>query len=88
MSIIIRTRDGKEFATPHLWEDILSSLQEEVWIPIWELPTDNEDEPCTTLIRSTDIVSISATTDEDRIALHGILDWANRYGGNEYGSGN
>lgn len=88
MSIIIRTRDGKEFVTPYLWEDLLSCLQEEVWIPIWELPTDDDDEPCTTLIRSTDIVSISATTDEDRIRLHGILDWANRYGGNEYGPGN
>ena len=88
MSIIIRTRDGKEFVTPYLWEDFLSSMQEEVWIPIWELPTDNEDEPCTTLIRSTDIVSISATSNEDRKTLQGILDWADRCGGNEYGPGN
>lgn len=88
MSIIIRTRDGKEFVTSYLWEDLLSCMQEEVWIPIWELPTDNEDEPCTTLIRSADIVSISATSDEDRKTLQGILDWANRYGGNEYGPGN
>lgn len=88
MSIIIRTRDGKEFATFHLWEDFLSCMQEEVWIPIWELSTDDENEPCTTLIRSTDIVSISATTDEDKKMLHGVLDWADRNGGNEYGSGN
>lgn len=88
MSMIIRTRDGKEFVTPYLWKDLLSCLQEEVWIPIWELPTDEENEPCTTLIRSNDIVSISATTDEDRKTLHEVLDWADRYGGNEYGSGN
>lgn len=31
------------------------------------------------------IVSISATTDEDRKKLHGLLDWADIYGGNEYG---
>lgn len=89
MSMIIRTRDGKEFTTHHLWEDLLTNMQREIWIPIWEPPTDDEcEEPCTTLIRSADIVSISATTDEDRKKLHGLLDWADIYGGNEYGPGN
>lgn len=88
MSIIIRTRDGKEFTTDNLWSDLLKSMQTDVWIPIWEPPTDDEcEEPCSTLIRSADIVSISAITDEDRKRLHGLLDWADIYGGIEYGPG-
>ena len=31
MSIIIRTRDGKEFTTHHLWEELLTGMQTDVY---------------------------------------------------------